>query len=204
MEDDPFGGGDNTQMESTNQDDFFGGNGDVSNDNLVAEANFVDDDEVCMPVAPLDHQQEESDLDDREEEETDALPVQRKPARKARKSIAPNLNQLFDDTEVRATRKAKRARKSVAPCLDQMFDDEEEDQDDDDIMQEEPVQQRTEDEDVAEEVHEIDLFEALSESDRQRVEAYASEMAPASGISMHGQEVGARGAVMRAIKNGNL
>ena len=32
------------------------------------------------------------------------------------------------------------------------------------------MQQRSEDEDVAEEVHEIDLFEALYESGRQRVE----------------------------------
>ena len=30
MEDDPFGEGDNTQMESTNQDDFFGGKSEIS------------------------------------------------------------------------------------------------------------------------------------------------------------------------------
>ena len=60
MEDDPFGDGGDAQVESTAQADFFGGSNDNPDDNLVAEANFVDD-----------------DVDDSEEEESvfDSVPA---------------------------------------------------------------------------------------------------------------------------------
>ena len=68
MEDDPFGDGGDAQVESTAQDDFFGGSNDNPDDNLVAEANFVDDDE-----------------DDSEEEESvfDSVPVPDAPQEQA-------------------------------------------------------------------------------------------------------------------------
>ena len=134
MEDDPFGGGDNTQMESTNQDDFFGGNGDVSNDNLVAEANFVDDDEeyeedgvfdeVTTDVTP--QQQTEEPVHEPEQQQQQQQAQQQPPAEEECTKLVEWRKQWREQLEEKATKSqnAKEARREAAKkeleAMDQM------------------------------------------------------------------------------------
>ena len=123
MEEDPFGEGNDTQMESTNQDDFFGGNNDVSNDNLVAEANFVDDDddyeeegvfdEVTTEIAP--EQQAEETI--KESEQQQQQPQQQQlPVEEECTKLVEWRKQWREQLEEKATKSqtAKEARREAA------------------------------------------------------------------------------------------
>ena len=121
MEDDPFGDGGDAQVESTAQDDFFGGSNDNPDDNLVAEANFVDDDED-------DSEEEESvfdsvPADNTPQEQVEVTEtVQQQPQKQAAPDVEENSKLIEwrkkwrEDLEAKAAQsaQAKAARREAA------------------------------------------------------------------------------------------
>lgn len=118
MEDDPFGDGGDAQVESTAQDDFFGGSNDNPDDNLVAEANFVEDDseeeESVFDSVPADNTPQE------QVEVTET--VQQQPQKQAAPDVEENSKLIEwrkkwrEDLEAKAAQsaQAKAARREAA------------------------------------------------------------------------------------------